>query len=364
MKLSKILNAIEKTAPLVLQESYDNSGLLVGLRDAEIKGALLSLDCTEAVVEEAIRTGCDLVISHHPVIFKGLRNLTDSTPEQRTIRLAIKKNIALYACHTNLDNVIHGVNGKIASKLGLEDLHVLRPLSGILTKLVTFCPLKHADTVRKALFDAGAGSIGNYDQCSFNLEGFGTFRGNSNTAPFVGEKNKQHREKESRIETVFPSFLRQQVLNALFGAHPYQEVAYDLYSMDNPWQQAGAGLVGTLKGNWTETAFLALLKVVFGLKSFRHTALLGKKIKKVAVCGGSGSFLIPDALKAGANIFLSADVKYHDFFQADGKMIVADIGHFESEQFTPEIFYEVLKRNFPKFAVRFSKVKTNPINYF
>ena len=363
MQLSEIIKAIEAFAPLSYQESYDNAGLITGNPAQEITGALICLDSIEEVIDEAIREKCNLVIAHHPIIFSGLKKINGKNYVERTIIKAIKNDIAIYAAHTNLDNVQQGVNFKIAEKLGLKNCSVLEPKSGLLKKLVTFCPIDKAAEVRDALFKAGAGKIGNYDECSYNLEGIGTFRAGEGTKPFVGEQNIQHQEPETRIETIFPSQLQSTILKALLTSHPYEEVAYDIYPLENEYKKVGSGLVGELEEPQDELTFLKNLKPLLKTNCVRYTAVTGKKIKKVAVCGGSGSFLIKNAISAGADVFVTADLKYHQFFDAEGKILLADVGHFESEQFTGEIFYDLLIEKFPTFAVRLSKTNTNPVNY-
>lgn len=363
MQLSEIIKAIEAFAPPSYQESYDNAGLITGNPIQEITGALICLDSIEEVIDEAIRENCNLVIAHHPIIFSGLKKINGKNYVERTIIKAIKNDIAIYAAHTNLDNVQQGVNAKIAEKLGLKNCLVLEPKSGLLKKLVTFCPNDKAAEVRDALFKAGAGKIGNYDECSYNLEGLGTFRAGKGTNPFVGEQNIQHQEPETRIETIFPAQLQSGILKALFASHPYEEVAYDIYPLENEYKQVGSGLVGELEKPQDELTFLKGLKTSLKTDCVRYTALTGKKIKRVAVCGGSGSFLLKNAISAGADAFITADLKYHQFFDAEGKILLADVGHFESEQFTGEIFYDLLMEKFPTFAVRLSKTNTNPVNY-
>ncbi len=363
MKVKDISACMEAFAPLAYQESYDNAGLICGSQEAEINSVLLSLDCTEAVVDEAIALGCKLIVSHHPIVFSGMKKITGRTYAERVIIKAIKNDIALYAAHTNLDHVEQGVNGAIAEKLGLKNTRVLAPRSGILRKLVTFCPVDKAAELRQALFAAGAGHIGNYDECSFNQEGFGTFRGNEISKPSVGEKLKTHQEKELKIEVIFSTEREGQILDALKKAHPYEEVAYDLYPLENSHPLVGSGLVGDLPEEAGEAAFLGRLKRVFRASVVRHTAFLGKNVRRVAVCGGSGSFLLGDAIASGAGVFVSADFKYHQFFDADNKIVIADIGHYETEQFTPQIFSDIIRKKFPIFAVHLSKINTNPVTY-
>jgi dinuclear metal center YbgI/SA1388 family protein len=362
--IKDITNAIEAFAPLNLQEDYDNAGLLTGNSATECSGALLSLDCTEAVVDEAIATNCNLIVAHHPIIFKGLKRLNGSNYIERTIIKAIQNNISIYACHTNIDNVIDGVNAKIAQKLGLINLKILAPKTGLLRKLVVFVPNTHAEKVREAICLAGAGNIGNYDNCSFNINGTGTFKGNDKTQPFIGEPNKLSIEPEIRIETIFEVQDQSKILAALLQNHPYEEVAYDIYPLENAHLKIGSGMVGEFEKSLSEMEYLTHLKQVFGLKYLKHTPLIGKPIKKVALCGGSGQFLLKNAINSKADSYISGDFKYHEFFDAEDKILVADIGHYESEQFTPEIFYEIIQNKFPKFALRLSKTNTNPVNYF
>ena len=364
MKLKEISAFLERYAPLMYQESYDNSGLQVGDYSMELTGALLTLDVTEELMEEALEKGVNLVIAHHPVIFEGVKSLTGKNMSERVIMTAIKNDIAIYAAHTNIDAVSNGVNGKICEKLELENCRILEPLESVLKKLVVFVPLSHAEKVREAMFENGGGQIGEYDNCSFNMEGKGTFRGGEHTNPFVGEKGSMHTEEEVRIETIFPSHEKGRVIGAMLQAHPYEEVAYDIYPLENKFKKVGMGMVGELKKEMSEEEFLQELKKIFSTGCIKHTALLGKKIKKVAVSAGAGSFLLRKAISSGADIFVSGDFKYHQFFDAEGRIIIADIGHFESEQFTRELFYELLTKKFPKFAVHLSDVNTNPIKYF
>lgn len=363
MKLQEITDCLEAYAPLALQESYDNAGLICGSKDMDITAALICLDSTEAVIDEAIERGCNLVIAHHPIVFSGLKKFNGKNYVERVIIKAIRNNIAIYAAHTNLDNVHNGVNAKIAEKLGLINCTILAPQKNVLKKLVTFCPEAKAEEVRTALFNAGAGKIANYDECSFNTTGTGTFRAGAGSDPFVGEIGKQHKENEVRIETIYPQHTEGQVLIALFKAHPYEEVAYDLIPLSNTHNRIGAGLVGELPDESNEMDFLKHLKTVMKADSLRYSALRDKKVKKIAICGGSGSFLLGDAIKNGADVFVTADFKYHQFFDAENRIIIADIGHYESEQFTVELFYEILKKKFSTFALLISTINTNPIKY-
>lgn len=363
MQVKDFVQLFEEFAPLNLQESYDNSGLLIGSHTALVTSVLVTIDITEAVVKEAIDNNCNLIISHHPLIFKGVKRITGENETQRCIIKLIQNNIAVYAAHTNFDNIINGVNSKIADKLGLANRKVLLASNNQLIKLITYVPKLHASSVREAIFNAGAGTIGNYDACSFNAEGVGTFRANELANPFVGEISKIHSEPEIKIEVILPAYLQSKVLNALISTHPYEEPAFDLIALNNTDNRLGAGLIGELPVEIAENEILSLLKTKFDCQVIRHTNFIGRKIKKVALCGGSGSFLLSKAIQAGADIFISGDFKYHDFFEAENRILVADLGHFETEQFTKHIFYEIITKKMPTFAVRISETKTNPINY-
>lgn len=363
MKLAEIISLLESFAPLSYQESYDNSGLQVGDEQQEIHSALLTIDVTEEVLDEAIRKGSNLIIAHHPLIFSGIRKLTGKSLSEKLIIKSVRNNICIYAAHTNLDNIQAGVNARICEKLGLINCKILKPVKGTLEKLVTFIPPEHADNVRMAVFKAGAGVIGEYDQCSYNLEGYGTFRGSESTNPFIGEKGKLNTEKEIRFETIFPVWLQSKIIKALCEAHPYEEVAYDIYPLENMNEKIGSGMTGETAEPIGTDEFLERLKKTFNTKTVRHSKIVRDKISKAAVCGGSGGFLIHEAIGSGADIFVTGEIKYHQFFEAGNKITLADIGHYESEQFTKEIFYELLIKNFPKFAVHLSEVNTNPINY-
>ncbi|RVU01433.1 Nif3-like dinuclear metal center hexameric protein [Mucilaginibacter limnophilus] len=364
MKLSLLTDYLESLAPLAYQEDYDNAGLIVGRPDKEVEQALISLDCTEAVVDEAIATGCQVIISHHPIVFRGLKRFNGRSYVERVVEKAIKHDIAIYAIHTNLDNVMGGVNSKICETLGLKNTRILSPKNGLLKKLVTYAPVTDAEKVQNALFEAGAGHIGNYSECSFILQGTGTFKGDEGTDPYVGEPGKRHHENEVRIETVYPANLESKILVALIMAHPYEEVAYDLYTLTNRHQQVGSGMIGELETPLDEKAFLQHIKEKMRTGAIRHTELRGKSVKKVAVCGGAGGFLLKQAIAAGADVFVTADYKYHEFFDAEGKIVIADIGHFESEQFTQQLLFEIIRKKFATFAVRLTTINTNPVKYY
>ncbi len=363
MKIKALIAEIERIAPLSFQESYDNSGIQVGNIDNETNSVLLTLDVNEQVVDEAIKKKSSLIISHHPIIFNGLKKLVGKNSTERTVIKAIKNDIAIYSCHTNLDSAWNGVNIKLAEKLGLKSIKILKSVSGTLKKLVTFVPLEHAEKVRTALFNAGAGQIGNYDSCSYNINGNGTFKANKNTNPFVGKIDELHTESETRIETIFPEYLTNKILEALYSSHPYEEIAFDIYTLDNTYNKQGIGAIGILENPSDETIFLEFIKKKLNCKFIKHSALIRKKIKKVAVCGGSGSFLISEAIAQHADAYVTADIKYHQFQEPDNKILLIDAGHFETENHTLEIFYEIINKKFPNFATYFSKVNINPVNY-
>lgn len=363
MRVKEVVGWIEDFAAPALQESYDNSGLIVGDPSMEVRGVLLCIDVTEAVIDEAIANNLNLIIAHHPLIFSGLKRITGNHWVQRCVIKAIKADIAIFAAHTNIDSVLKGVNDRIAEQIGLVERRILRPKAQALLKLVTFVPQLHVQRVREALFAAGAGSIGNYDDCSFESTGKGSFRANDQAQPFVGEAGKLHFEAEVRLEVILPDYLRARVVQSLYEAHPYEEPAYDLIRLENEWERVGAGLVGRLPNGMSEADFMQHIRLVFGNNSIRHTAFRGKTIEKVALCGGSGSFLLQDAKAQGADVFISGDFKYHDFFEADGDILIADPGHYEMEQFTKELFFEVIQKKNPIFAVQISQTSTNPIIY-
>jgi len=364
MKVKDITAFIESKIPLEFQEDYDNSGMILGNPQQEITAVLLCLDITEQILDEAISKNCNMIISHHPLIFKGIKRLIGSDAEQRMIIKAIKNNIAIYALHTNLDNSFEGLNEQLCKKFEVINYKILLPSANSLNKLVTFCPHDFAEKVRMSLFNAGAGHIGNYDCCSYNIQGQGTFRALDDAKPFVGEINKLHFEDETRIEVIFPSFLEKVLIRTLIENHPYEEVAYDIYSLKNRYEKSGAGLVGDLAHERDLFDFFKSIKEETGIPVIRHTIPTGKKIKRVALCSGSGSFLIQEAINEHADLFLTADFKYHDFFKAQGKLVLADIGHYESEQFVKEWIYSVLIENFSTFAVLISETNTNPVKYY
>jgi dinuclear metal center YbgI/SA1388 family protein len=364
LTIKEIIKELETFAPLQYQESYDNAGLIVGDKHKTVDSVLLSVDVTEDVIDEAVEAGAGLIVAHHPIIFKGLKKLTGRNYVERTVIKAIKSDVAIYAAHTNMDAVSNGVNGILAQKIGLENVSVMSPRDGLLKKIHVFVPENHANAVREAAFHAGAGHIGNYDNCSYNTLGEGSFRAGEGSDPFVGEQGQTHFEKEMRIEMVFPATHQAAVINAIIKAHPYEEVAYDVYSLDNAWNEVGIGLVGELKTPVKPMTFMESLSEKLGQPHFKYTKPVTDTLKRVAVCGGSGSFTIKQAKASGADVLITADVKYHEFFDADNDIMIIDAGHYETEQFTKELFSNVIQKKFPNFAVRFSNVNTNPVNYY
>ena len=363
MNIKDIANYLEELAPLSYAEDFDNVGLLVGSYTTVISGILVTLDTLEETVDEAIAKNCNLIVSFHPIIFSGLKKLNGNSYVERVVLKAIKNDIAIYATHTALDNSKDGVSAKICEVLGLKETKILIPKKGIIKKLTTFVPSQNATTLRNALFDAGAGNIGNYDKCSFNVLGEGTFRGNERSNPVIGKKGEIHTENETRISVVFESKNEASILKALKGSHPYEEVSYDLITTENVHQNIGMGMIGELPKEMNEKDFLLFLKKTMKTDCIRHSELLHKKIKKVAVLGGSGSFAISNAKRCGADAYVSADFKYHEFFKAEKSILLADIGHYESEQFTKNLLVDYLTKKFSNFAVILSEKSTNPIYY-
>ncbi len=363
VKIKEIVDTLEMFAPLPLQDGFDNAGLQVGLTDAEVTGVLLCLDVTEKVVDEAVASGCNLIVSHHPLIFSPLKRITGATYVERCVMKALSNGVAIYSAHTNIDNAPGGVNYRIAEKLGLQNLKILVPKENALLKLSVYVPVASADAVREALFAAGCGHIGNYDSCSYNVEGFGTFKAGEGAQPFCGTVGALHKENEVRIDTILPAYIKNRVIKALLAAHPYEEPAYDIYPLQNSWETVGSGVVGELPEATDERDFLLKIKDTFAAGCVRHTSLMGKKVKKVALCGGAGASFAGAALAAGADLYLTGEARYHDLFSYNGKMLVAYIGHYESEQFTMEIFKEIISAAHPNIKVKTTEVNTNPVQY-
>ncbi|TYB73925.1 Nif3-like dinuclear metal center hexameric protein [Bizionia saleffrena] len=364
MIIQDVVNLLENYAPLAYAEDFDNVGLLVGDKNEKLTGVLVTLDTLESIVDEAIDNNCNLIVSFHPIIFKGLKSLTGKSYVERTVLKAIKNNIAIYAIHTALDNHINGVNDIISDTLELKNKQILIPQRHTIKKLIAFVPHKNAATLRTALFAVGAGNIGNYNECSFNIEGVGTFNGNENSYPVIGERGITQFENETQISVTFAKHLESKILSSLFKNHPYEEVAYEITTIENTNQHIGIGMIGDLEEEFSELDFLDYLKTKMKTNTIRHSSLLGKPIKKVAVLGGSGAFAISAAKAQGADIYVTADLKYHDFFSAENKLVLADIGHYESEQFTKNGLVAHLTKKISNFAIVLSNKNTNPVKYF
>ena len=363
MKLFQLTAYLEERFPLNLQEDYDNSGLQLGDPSMEITRVLVALDCTEAIVEEAIETGSNVILVHHPILFKGIKRIGVSTEIERILRQCIKHDIAIYAIHTNLDNHIDGVNAKIAETIGLTQCRVLQPKQHTLFKLVVYTPVDSEERVHEAVCAAGAGNIGNYYNCGYTTLGTGTFTPNEKANPTIGEAHVPTRLEEAKMEYILEKNNIGAVLAAMKAAHPYEEVAYDLIALENSNTQVGSGMIGQLPAPIDELEFLNHLKHAFNCGVIRYTALQQKPIRTVALCGGAGSFLLAQAIQQNADIFISGDFKYHEFFGAEDKIVIADIGHYESEQYTSALLVEIIREKFPTFAVQLTVNNTNPINF-
>jgi len=363
MIVNDVINYLEEIAPLAYAEDFDNVGLLVGDKNNEVSGILVTLDTLESVVDEAVKKKCNLIVSFHPIIFKGLKKLNKTTYVERTVVKAVQNNINIFAIHTALDNAVQGVNNIICDTLGLKNKRILLPQQGTIKKLTTFVPKKDAEQLRNALFLAGAGNIGNYNNCSFNTEGLGTYRGNKNSNPTIGKPGTLHAEPEIQISLTFHRHLESEILNSLFKNHPYEEVAFEITTLDNYNQNIGMGMVGELEKESDTVKFLQFVKNKMNASCIRHSKITKKTVKKVAVLGGSGSFAIEASKQLKADVLITSDLKYHDFFTAENQIILADIGHYESEQFTKNFLADYLSKKFTNFAVVLSATNTNPVKY-
>ena len=363
MKIKEIITILEEMAPLAYAEDLDNVGLLVGNEDENATGILVCHDALESVVDEAIAKKCNLIVCFHPIIFSGMKKITGKNYVERAVLKAIKNDIAIYAVHTALDNHKNGVNKIFCDALGLVNTKILIPKSNFIQKLITYTIPENAEQVRNALFEAGAGKIGNYEDCSFNSQGIGTYMGNENSNPEIGERFEFVEAKEIKIEVTFEKHLQSKILRALFKNHVYEEVAYEIYDLQNQHQNIGLGMVGELEKPLSEDEFLSFVKSKMHCGGIRHSSLLGKSIKRVAVLGGSGSFAIKNAIQAGSDVFLTADLKYHNFYEAENKILIADIGHYESERYTKNYIVDYLKEKITNFAIVLSEENTNPVKY-
>lgn len=363
MIIKDVINYLEELAPLAYAEDFDNVGLLVGDKNTKLTGVLVTLDTIESVVDEAIEKNCNLIVSFHPIIFKGIKKLNGNNYVERVVIKAIQHNIAIFAIHTALDNALQGVNNIICDTLELTNRKILIPQKGTIKKLTTYVPKDDAENLRQSLFKSGAGTIGNYSNCSFNTEGIGTFEGNENSNPVIGTKGKLHKEQETQIAITFQKHLESKILNTLFEQHPYEEVAFEVTTLDNYNQNIGIGMVGELQNEMNTTAFLNLVKQKMKTSFIKHSEITKNTIKKIAVLGGSGSFAINAAKSMNADVFITSDLKYHDFFSAENDIILADIGHYESEQYTKTFLAHYLSKKITNFAIVLSTTNTNPVKY-
>ena len=364
MTIKHCLSEIEKRIPLAQAEDFDNVGLLCGNPEREVTGILICHDAIEPVIDEAIEKNCNLIVCFHPIVFSGLKSITGKNYVEKSVMKALENKIAIYAIHTAWDNDFFGVNHRICKELGLDNLQILIPKKNNLSQLSVYVPTSHIDAVKTALFLSGAGNIGFYDECSFSIDGRGTFRPLDGANPFLGKKEIQETANETMISVIFENYKKNQIIQAMKSAHPYEEVAYQIYSLENENQYSGLGMYGDLAEEMDEIAFLQFVKKTFNLKVIRHSHLRAKKIKRIGVLGGSGASGIRDALRNKCDAYLTGDVKYHDFFSAENQLLLCDIGHFESEQFVIEQLYEILSEKFTTFAILKSSINTNPINYF
>ncbi len=348
MKIKKLISFLETIAPPVYQESYDNSGLIVGNPDEEIRGVLICLDSTEEILDEAFELGCNLIIAHHPIVFKGLKRFTGKTYVERVVMDAIKNDIAIYAIHTNLDNVYSkGVNAKIAEKLGLINTRILAPKKEM-RKLTAYVDPNFSEEVRNSIHNAGAGYLN-------------SSIGQSHAS--LGVSNIETTKAEVRLDFIFPLDLERKIMQAFFRSYPIENPPYEIIALENANNGIGAGMIGDLEEPIAESVFLKKLKRKMKAGVVRHTKLRNKRVRKVAVCGGSGGFLLKDAIRQNADVFVTADYKYHEFFDADGDIVIADVGHYESEQYTIELLHEIISQKFSIFAAHCTKVNTNPVKY-
>jgi len=363
-RIADLISYLEQIAPLAYQEDYDNCGLLIGDKQLSCTGVVVCLDVIEDVVDEAIAKNCNLIVAHHPVIFKGLKKITGANYVERLLIKAIQNNIAIYAIHTNLDNTADGVSGMLAKKLGLVHTQILSPKKGLLSKLISYVPVADTDKVLQGIFAAGGGNIGNYSECSYTVTGTGSFKPNTNANPTIGQAGKVEYVEENRIEIIYPNYLERQVVAALLKHHPYEVPAYDILALGNKNTEVGSGYIGELEKSMSKDDFMAYISTKLSLDCIRYTTAFQGEIKKVALCGGSGSFLLKTAIASKADVLITADFKYHDFFDAEDRILVCDIGHYESEIHTKELLMDVLTKKFVNIAVVLSSIHTNPIGYY
>lgn len=364
MKIKEFIKEFEQIIPVRQAEDFDNVGLLCGNPEREISGVLIAHDALEFIIDEAIEKNFNLILCFHPIIFSGLKSITGKNYVERAVLKALENKIAIYAIHTAFDNDYFGVNYKICEVLGLKNQQVLMPKKNQLKKLEVYVPTDSAEKLRNALFVAGAGNIGFYDECSFTIQGDGTFRPLEGSNPVTGTHNERENANEVLLSVIFEDYKKHQILFAMKQNHPYEEVAYQLISLDNENQYTGLGRFGDLETEMNETDFLKFVKEKFNLNIIRHSSLNNKKIRTIGVLGGSGVSGIKAAMSAKCDAYITGDVKYHDFFSAEGKMLICDIGHFESEQFVVQQLFEILSEKFTTFAIAKTTQITNPVNYF
>lgn len=364
MKIKEFINEFEQIIPVRQAEDFDNVGLLCGNPEREISGVLIAHDALEFIIDEAIEKNFNLILCFHPIIFSGLKSITGKNYVERAVLKALENKIAIYAIHTAFDNDFFGVNYKICEVLGLKNQQVLMPKKNQLKKLEVYVPTDSAEKLRNALFVAGAGNIGFYDECSFTIQGDGTFRPLEGSDPVIGTHNERENANEVLINVIFEDYKTNQILFAMKENHPYEEVAYQLITLENDNQYTGLGRYGNLEQEMDELDFLTFIKQKFNIDIIRHSSLNNKKIRTIGVLGGSGASGIKAAMSAKCDAYITGDVKYHDFFSAEGKMLICDIGHFESEQFVVQQLFEILSEKFTTFAIAKTTQKTNPVNYF
>lgn len=362
--LRTLLACIEQWAPFSWQESYDNAGLILGDPDRNVTEALVCFDVTPEVVDEAVRIGAGLIVSHHPAIFKGIKRINPASRLGYMIKQSLCHDIAWCALHTNLDNTLNGVNSYLCEQLGLKDVQPLAPLQDIYGKLQVYVPEAYAEKLRQALAEAGCGAGARYDACSYSSRGEGRFRAGSQAHPFSGQIGELHCEAECKIECLYPLHKTRQVLDVLRTNHPYEEPAFDLLPLRNEATGQGAGAIGNLQESMQETELLDKLKELTGTHCIRHSGFRGRKIRRIALCGGSGGSFIGNACARQADAYITGDLKYHDFADAGSGTWLVDIGHFESEKFAMELIFRFIRKNFPNFAVSISEQARNPVSFY
>jgi len=365
MTIKQVTQFLEQKFPLYLQEDFDNCGVQCGDVRQEITGAMVCFEMSEQVIDEAIAEGCNLVISHHPLILK--RGITKILPTDRVgamICKALAHNMVLYSMHTNIDSGVGGGNDVFAEKLNLQNVKVLEPHKGLYRKLVVFVPKENAEALKSALFEIGCGVQGNYDSCGYTVHGQGQFRPLKGANPHIGEENQLEHVEEERIEMIYPTGLQRTVVQAIYEHHPYEEPAFDLLPLENESRTIGLGRIGELPKVMPVSEFLECLKDKLGFEHCRYAGDTTKMIHKVAVCGGGGSSFIDLAIASGADAYVSGDFKYHDFFKSHSGTLLVDIGHYEGEYFIKNIIHQQIKENFTNFAALISKMEKVEVKYF